>query len=60
MDGVTSIPQNVLHYQIAKTAKYYKPGREGEIDYLFHYSLKFYNNVSIFVGLTTLGKFVEY
>ena len=31
--------------------------REGTMGYLLHKSLKFYNNVFLFVGLTILGAF---
>ena len=34
-------------------------GREGTIGCLFHQSPKFYNNVFLFVDLTTLGIFIE-
>ena len=34
-------------------------GREGTLGCLLYQSLKFYNNVFLFVGLTTLGTFIE-
>ena len=35
-------------------------GREGTFGCLLHYYPKFYNNVFIFVGLITLGTFIEF
>ena len=35
-------------------------GREGTLGGLLHQSPKFYNNVSLFVALTTLGTFIEF
>ena len=34
--------------------------REGTLGCLLHFSPKFYNNVFLFVSLTTLGAFIEF
>ena len=39
---------------------WYFSGREGTMEHLLNYSLKFYNNVFSFVDLTTLGTVVNF
>ena len=54
-------PQTIFftlyHYHVPK---YKKPEREGTLGFLLPKSPLFLNNVLLFVGLTTLGTFIEF
>ena len=45
---------------IAYLCQDYKSGRKGTMVCLLHSSPKFYNNVFLFVGLSTFGTFIEF
>ena len=51
---------SVTYGQTLTTEKLRSVGRERTLGCLLHYFLKSYINVFLFVGLTTLGTFIEF